>query len=171
MLAYLISTGRSGADRILFDTADRLRADGWVLAGAVQVNEEADPLARCEMDLHVLDAGRVVRISQSLGALSQGCRLDPAAMAEAVATAEAALARVIADPAPRKLCLVNKFGKSEVEGRGFRPMIAEALAAGIPVLTSVAPGHHKDFDAFLGGMGEELPADLQAVLAWCRAQG
>lgn len=164
MLGYVIVDGRGEADRLLFALAERLQAEGWPLAGAVQVNEEPGPKARCDMDMHVLAMDRVVRISQNLGPLARGCRLDPAALATAVGLAEKALAR-----APR-LCIVNKFGKAEIEGGGFRPMIGAALAQGIPVLTSVNRGNLPAFQAFAEGMGEEISPQPEALLDWCRRQ-
>lgn len=164
MLGYVIVEGRGAADRLLFALAGRLQAEGWTLAGAVQVNDAAEPMARCNMDMHVLAMDRVVRISQNLGALSKGCRLDPAALASAVGLAEQALAR-----APR-LCIVNKFGKAEIEGGGFRPFIGAALAQGIPVLTSLNRGNLEAFQAFAEGMGEEIAPEAEALMGWCRQQ-
>ena len=161
LLGYLIVEGRGAADRLLFSVAEQLQAKGWPLAGAVQVNDERDPQARCDMDLHVLARDRVVRISQNLGALSRGCRLDPAALASAVGLAEAALTS-----SPR-LCIVNKFGKAEVDGAGFRPLIGAAMAQGIPVLTSVSRGNLEAFLRFAEGLGEEIDPNPTAVLDWC----
>lgn len=163
MLGYLVAEGQGEADRLLFSVAEQLQAEGWALAGAVQTNSDAAPSHKCDMDLHVLSMNEVVRISQNLGAFSKGCRLDPAALETAVGMAEAALAQK-----PR-LCIVNKFGKSEIDGKGFRPLIGEALVHGIPVLTSVGRGNIAAFQAFAEGMGEEIPADLAEVLAWCKA--
>ena len=58
MLGYLIVEGRGAADRLLFSVAEQLQAKGWALAGAVQVNDERDPQARCDMVLHVLARDR-----------------------------------------------------------------------------------------------------------------
>lgn len=164
MLGYVIVEGRGAADRLMFAVAERLRQDGWSLAGAVQVNDESNPSGKCDMDLHVLARDRVVRISQNLGALSKGCRLDPAALASAVGLAEAALAQ---NP---QLCIVNKYGKAEIEGEGFRPFIGMALSQGTPVLTAVSRGNLPAFLSFAEDMAKEVPADLDAVLNWCREQ-
>lgn len=113
MLGYFVSQGRGEADLLLAGVAARLMADGWRLAGAVQVNVETRADRPCEMDLHVLAQDRVVRISQNLGALSTGCRLDPAALETAVGLVERALEDGV------QLLVVNKFGKQELEGRAF----------------------------------------------------
>lgn len=164
MLGYLVVDERGAADRLLFALARILQDEGWSLAGAVQVNEEEAPGAKCEMDLHVLSRNKVIRITQNLGSLSTGCRLDPAALETAVGLAEAAL-----EAGPR-LCIVNKFGKSEIDGKGFRPLIGSALVQGVPVLTSVNRANLPAFLTFADGMGEELPAEEQSLLSWCRAK-
>ena len=161
MLGYVVAEARGESDALLADVAAQLHARGLPLAGAVQVNLVNGPARACDMDLHVLAMGRVVRISQNFGALSKGCRLDPAGLEEAVGLVEAAL---IAQP---QLLIVNKFGKQELDGRGFRPAIGQALAAGIPVLTALNQGNLAGFDDFAQGMGTRLPANLAAVLDWC----
>ena len=164
MLGYITADGRGTGDRIIAEIADRLRAEGVPVAGAVQVNLETDPARKCDMDLHILSGTDVVRISQNLGALSRGCRLDPAGLERAVGLVGVALA---ARPA---LLIVNKFGKQEIDGRGFRPLIGEALAEGIPVLTAVNKGNLDPFLAFADGMAEALEPDVEQVLTWVRAQ-
>ena len=156
----------SGArDRLLTALAARLGAAGWRLAGAVQINRESAPGRPHDMDLLVLTGAARVRISQRLGAQSQACRLDAGALERAAGLAEAAF-----DAAPGALpdlVIVNKFGKQEGEGRGFVPLIGRALAAGVPVLSAVGAANRAAFDAFAGGLAEELPADAEAVAAWC----
>lgn len=161
MLGYVTTDRRGVSDPLLYAVAARLRALGWRLAGAVQVNVETDPERPCDMDLHVLTGDTVVRISQNLGAYSKGCRLDPAGLETAVGLVEAALA-----DHPR-LMIVNKFGKQETDGRGFRPLIGQALAMGVPVLTAVNTEYLPGFEAFSAGMGTALPVDLSQVVAWC----
>ena len=90
---------------------------------------------------------------------------------QVMALASAALARIAAEAPGRRLCIVNKFGKVEAEGQGFRPLIAEALGAGIPVLTSVTPVYRPAFEAFVADLATPLPdgATLESVRAWCAA--
>jgi hypothetical protein len=163
MLGYVIAERRGQADRLLAEVAALLLAEGWPLAGAVQINSETDPALPCDMDLKILAPGQRVRISQNLGALSTSCRLDSAGLEQAVALVDRAL-----DAAPR-LLIVNKFGRAEAEGRGFRPLIGRALAMGLPVLTAVSTGQLVGFSAFAAGFGQALAPDAGAILAWCRA--
>nr|WP_316701829.1 DUF2478 domain-containing protein [Paracoccus thiocyanatus] len=150
-------------DRLLTAAAERLAAAGMRLAGAVQINTETSPGCDCDMDLRILgDDGLPVRITQSLGLGSQGCRLDTGALAQAVARTESVLAR------GADLMIVNKFGKQECFGRGFRETIARALAAGIPVLVHVPDEQLPGFHAFAGDLAQPVCADR--IDDWCRAR-
>ena len=71
-----------------------------------------------------------------------------------------------ASPAPR-LLIVNKFGRQEAEGRGFRPLIGEALARGTAVVTAVGADYLPAFAEFAGGMEERLAPDEGALFDWC----
>jgi hypothetical protein len=164
MLAYFTGAARGSGDRLLVEVVTRLQGQGLRLCGSVQFNSESPGAARCDMDLRLLTGADTVRISQNLGRASTGCRLDPGALERAVGLVAATL-----DAAP-DLLVVNKFGKQEVEGRGFRPLIGEALARGIPVLTSVTAGNRAAFLAFCDGLAEELVPSVDAICGWAEAQ-
>lgn len=170
MFGYVTTRGARGEiDQLLAEVAARLQADGWPLAGAVQQNsDEICAGGPCDMDLRLLDGGGTIRISQALGAQSEGCRLDPAGLEAAVGRVAVSLLRSGTMP---RLMIVNKFGRQEAEGRGFRPVIAEALGAGIPVLTGVGHDHEAEFATFAGGLATELAPDIDTILGWCRAPG
>ena len=164
MLGSLIlprEAGEDAADRLLAQTAARLAAEGVPVAGAVQAARRSPEGARSEMRLALLaPPGGEVVISQSLGGASTGCRLDPGALEEA--------AQRVADALPgARLLLLSKFGKQEAAGRGFRPVVAEAMGLGLPVLVSVSPDVAAEFAAFTEGMAEAVaPEDAED---WCRA--
>lgn len=160
MLGYVTATGQGETDRLIASVAAALETRGHRLAGAVQVNLNAPQGHKCFMDLHILPGRDAVRISQDLGPLSQGCRLDPDGLERAAGMALAALDR------GADLFVVNKFGKQEIGGRGFRPLIGEALARGIPVLTAVTDGNLAGFETYAQGLGTALAPDLAAVLDW-----
>lgn len=160
-LGYLIAEGTGSAEPLLAGVAARLLAGGWRVAGALQVSGAG---ARADMDLRILPGGDRVRISQCLGPQAQGCRLDPGGLEAAVGRVEAALAA-----ARPQILIVNKFGKVELAGRGFRPLIGRALAGGIPVLLSVSAEALEGFLAFSAGMGARLEARPDEILGWCRA--
>ncbi|MBD9529177.1 DUF2478 domain-containing protein [Paracoccus sp. PAR01] len=164
MLGFVTITDTAGsADRLLAETARALAAQGLRLAGAIQKNIDRGPDQVCDMELRILgDDGPEIGITQDLGNCSEGCRLDTDALAQAVGRAEAALAQGV------DLVIVNKFGKQESFGGGFRDFIAHALAQDVPVLLSVPTEQLDDFRAFAGDMAEEIvPSDL---IPWCLAR-
>lgn len=161
-LAFVRTTERGLTDRLLWNFADLLQARDLKLAGVVQTNSERPGSHHCDMDVRVLPHGKVIRINQILGEESRGCRLNPTALEEAVALVEASL-----DQAP-DLLIINKFGKHEGEGRGFRPLIAEAFARGIPVLLGVNKLNQEAFDAFADDNAQELVADPDSLAKWFR---
>ena len=159
-LAYVSTTERGATDRLLSAAAAHLTAQGVALAGVVQSNTECADSSRCDMDLKVLPDGETIRISQSLGAGSRGCRLDPAGLELAVGLVGRSL-----EAGPR-LMIVNKFGKHEADGRGFRPLIGEALARDIPVLVGLNGLNAERFLEFTDGAAEQLPPEIEAIETW-----
>ena len=61
--------------------------------------------------------------------------------------------------------MINKFGKHEAEGRGFRNAVGEALARDIPAIIGVSGATVEAFRAFVGE-AEELAPNTDAILAW-----
>ncbi len=164
MLGYVTVPGIGTADRLLAEVAEELAEQGVPLAGVIQVNTENPRGGPWIMTLHALAGRDRMRISQDLGAGAQGCRLDPDGLEQAVALSQRAL-QEDGEDRPR-LLIVNKFGKQEAEGRGFRPLIGEALSAGIPVLLAVSRTNLDAFCAFADGLEERIAPDATAVTAW-----
>ncbi|MGR3624406.1 DUF2478 domain-containing protein [Pseudophaeobacter sp.] len=161
-LAYVMTETRGATDRLLTALAEALDAKGIRLAGIVQSNTECSDDTLCDMDVRVLPAGETIRISQSLGAGARGCRLNPEALESAVGQVTASLH---AEPQPQVL-IVNKFGKHEADGRGMRPVIGEALAQGMVVVSGVNKMNVEAFQGFSDGMAVEGATDLEALVAW-----
>ncbi|WP_297774731.1 DUF2478 domain-containing protein [uncultured Roseovarius sp.] len=159
-IAYVMAEGRGETDLLLYDLARAARARGLSLAGTVQVNSNCGDDRPCDMDVEVLPDGPVIRISQSLGPGAKGCRLDPSQLELAVAAAEARLA------AGCDLVIVNKFGKHEAEGRGFRGLIGEALARDVPVLVGVNRLNIPHFLDFIGAGADLRQPVLPDLLEW-----
>ena len=161
-IAFTMAPGRGGTDLLLHGVAAALIAQGTRPAGIVQINTERGGGAPCDMDVLVLPDGPTVRISQSLGPGARGCRLDP----EGLETA----AGLMAETLPRSDCLiVNKFGKHEADGRGFRPVIVEALDIGLPVLLGLNALNAPAFEAFSGGLAQRLAPRRDALVGWLEA--
>lgn len=151
---------RGATDSLLSDVAAQLMAQGIHVAGAVQTNTGCEASPRCDMDLAILPDGPVIRISQSLGAESMGCRLDAGALEQAVLEVGKRLEGA-------EILIINKFGKHESEGRGFRNLIADALEHGLPILIGINTQNRDAFAEFAGDLAEPLPANAQTLHDWC----
>lgn len=158
-IAFTMAPGRGDVDLLLQGLARALVARGLRPAGTAQVNTERRDAGPCDMDVIVLPEGPTLRISQGLGKGSRGCRLDPQALETAVGLVQAGL--------HGSHCLiVNKFGKHEAEGRGFRPVIAEALALDMPVLVGLNQLNAAAFEDFTGGLATRLAPDAAVLETW-----
>ncbi len=150
------------ADDMLVTITQQLEEAGHKLAGAVQINSQSKQRSRCDMSLKDLATKKVIEVSEYRGAHARGCRLDQQALEDAVGLAFAA---VEADP---DLLIVNKFGKRESEGHGFRQTIEAAIAKDIPVVTCVGPESLAAWKKYTSSTGSLLPLNLDVTLAWCK---
>jgi hypothetical protein len=82
---------------------------------------------------------------------------------------EQAVMQVAARGAGAQVLVVNKFGKLEAAGRGYVPLIVQALDLGLPVLVGVSALNLPDLLAFTGEMATPLPEDPDAISAWALA--
>ncbi|TCM86980.1 DUF2478 domain-containing protein [Rhodovulum steppense] len=145
-------------DTLLAGLVAALQAEGWRLAGFRQTG-----LADGGMAVVALSDGAVFGISQALGPGATGCRLDPRGLAAAAGAALVAL------DAGADLVVLPRFGKAEAEGGGFRTVIERACACGIPALVAVRPDYAAAWEAFTGGLAQNLSPEPRALLDWCRA--
>lgn len=149
-------------DVVLDETVQALRGDGLRIAGVVQ-REKAESDGCCPVTfLEDVATGRRLRISQALGSGSRGCRLDPQALAGVCGDLIAALEGGV------DLLVLNRFGKGEADGHGFRAVIERALDRNVPVLTAVRDTYAADFEAFAGGMADILQPHKDAAVQWSR---
>ena len=164
-IAYTMTKGRGELDKVLADFAATLGQKNVRVCGIVQINtEHQDCGHRCDMDVQVLPDGPVIRISQFLGTQSTGCRLDPGALEQAVAETAARMSEQF------DLFILNKFGKQEADGRGFRDLIGEALAQDSAVLAGTNEMNRTAFEDFSGGIAEFVAPEIDTLLAWYEAQ-
>ncbi|CUI58266.1 DUF2478 domain-containing protein [Cognatishimia activa] len=162
-IAYTMTEGKGDLDQVLFRFAKAEMARGQNVVGVVQVNTDREDCPKCDMDVEVLPDGPTIRISQDLGPNSQGCRLDPEALEQAVAEVSNRLGTNAA------LLVINKFGKHEASGRGFRDTIGQAIALGVPVLCGVN-GLNKDaFEEFTDGHATFVEPDPDSIADWFSA--
>lgn len=148
-------------DDFLKSLGDLLRADDVRLGGALQLNAPEAETACSAMTLVDLASGARMGISQELGKLAKGCRLDTGLLAEFGTL----LDRDSGESAD--LLIFNKFGKAECEGHGLRSNLVHAIETGIPVLTAVRPPHLEAWQDFHAGLADALAPDLQRVRSWC----
>ena len=158
-LAYVIAPGRGKTNLLLAGVAEALGKKGLSLCGTVQLDTERAEEHHCDMDVLVLPDGPKIRISQFLGTDARGCKLNPEALETSVGQTEERL------KAGADLLIVNKFGKQEAEGRGFREAVGEALARDIPAIIGVSEGSRDAFMQFVGE-AQQLDPDHDAVMAW-----
>jgi len=148
-------------NRLLADVAADLRGKGLDIGGVLQEAEpDSDP--RC-LQLNVVDirTGKAARITQERGRDAHGCKLDPRGLAD--------ISHCVTDAikAGVDLIIINKFGRAESEGSGLLSCFAEAVTAGIPVLTTVREPYVDAWREFHGGLAVDLSATRQAIVEWC----
>lgn len=160
LVAGVVSVDRAPVDPLLETAARALRAKGYRVGGFVQEERIADGCCAATY-LRDIEDGRSVLITQILGAEAKGCRLDPQRLAAASVDLEKLLDGAI------DLLVLNRFGKDEAEGRGFRSVIEKALGLGIPVLTGVREAYAPTLVEFAGDYGTTLAPDGAAIIGWC----
>ncbi len=112
--------------------------------------------------LRDLRTGTRFPIKQNLGSGSTSCALDAGGLANACAAIEAA----IEDGCD--LAIISKFGKQEAERSGLSGAFHAAIAAGVPVVTSVAPSVAEAWNAFASPLAIYADADFEAIEDWRR---
>nr|WP_066723667.1 MULTISPECIES: DUF2478 domain-containing protein [unclassified Bradyrhizobium] len=152
-ITALIYSDSDAADRALRDVATTLIERGLRLAGLVQHNTARPGRSRCDMVLEELASSELIGISQDRGPLARGCALDVGQLLSAMQIVRAAL-----DTGP-DLVILNKFGKTEAEGAGFRPLIADAIEAGLPLLIAVPWRNIESWRLFAGALAREIDLD------------
>ncbi|MFT3690462.1 DUF2478 domain-containing protein [Paenirhodobacter sp.] len=145
------------------DSVDTVMADalaalpGKRVLGYLQTRRDQNDCDCSQIALTALHDGSRRVITQNLGRESQGCSLDPAALAEVAGLLETQLS------GRPDLLVLNRFGKIEAEGGGMRAVLEQALEAGIPILLAVNRKHLPAWRDYCGGLAEELPCDVDTI--------
>lgn len=157
--------GASGAEiqRLLADFAARRAGEGLRVAGVIEETACADGACGSLVLRDLAGAGRIP-ISQDLGPGSTACNLDPGGLAAACGLVQAAIA------AGADLVILSKFGKVEADRHGLVEAFQDAIAAELPVVTSVAPPLAEAWAAFAGPLSAPVAATSAALEAWWDAQ-
>jgi molybdate transport system ATP-binding protein len=159
-LAAVLYRPEDDVDALLADFAGDLLRSGRRLGGIVQRNLKDEAGRSTGMTAVDLLSGREVSICQPLGSGATACKLDPGGLAEA------ALAVTRAINAEVDLIVINKFSKQEAAGRGLRSEFADAILAGIPVLTAVPEKCFEAWVAFTGDRGTTLLCARHVIEGW-----
>lgn len=164
LAAIIYCNGQSeAADDLIGGLAETLKARGVRLAGAIQRNDPTESGARCGMDIEDLATGRRLTASLPLNIQPTGCRLDSVALEDAAGLVAASISPEV------DLVIVNRFGKQEAQGHGFRAVIEQSVASDLPILTTLNTALRAEFRAFTGEDAEELALDGDDVRRWCEA--
>jgi nucleoside-triphosphatase THEP1 len=162
-LAFMRYDKTPDDDQMLARCGRNLQQSGYRVSGIVQSNRRRPERRACDMFLENLTTGEKVCISADRGNGARGCRLDHAALAQATLWAEQALTL------KPQLLILNKFGKEEALGRGFFPVMAEALARDIPVLSGVSALNVAAAQAITGGVDTEIEPTEEAIDLWLQS--
>lgn len=159
-IAYTMTDGKGELDEVLASLANALQENGQRTCGIVQINTDRENCHRCDMDVQVLPDGPKIRISQFLGNESNGCRLNPDALESSVAQVALRMQQGF------DVFILNKFGKQEADGRGFRDLIGDALAQDATVIAGINEMNKAAFDTFAEGMATFVEPDIEKLLLW-----
>jgi hypothetical protein len=161
-LAGVVCATGAPIDAVFTTLVPQLTLAGLSVRGVVQVTQPSESARRPCIVLRDVHDGAITVISEDRGPFAVSCRLDNAGLAGVAGRLMAAL-----DTSP-DLLVLNRFGKTECEGGGFRDVISAALLRGIPVLIGVREERVSDWRAFHGGLGQELPTDAAVLATWVR---
>jgi hypothetical protein len=145
---------------LLSQAASTWRAKGLRIAGAVEEFVYEPGNGWENVVLRDLKTGARFQIKQDLGPGSVSCALDAAGLASACAAIEAAI------EAGCDLAIISKFGKQEAERSGLAGAFQAAIAAGVPIVTSVAPAMTEAWNAFANPLTMFAEPDFDAIETW-----
>ncbi|NKB52235.1 MAG: DUF2478 domain-containing protein [Rhizobiaceae bacterium] len=112
------------------------------------------------MFLEGLASGDSFTITQRLGPGATGCRLDPNGLVEAVSHLALQIDQHV------DMIFLNRFGKGEEDGQGFRPVIEQAFVLNIPTLIVVRETYLQAWRQFCGDEYTALSADKDDIIKW-----
>ena len=158
MLLAVIYDDGTAADRILSDLGYALRDRRVGVKGLVQRNTFKRDRTKCDMELEELGSGMTFQLSEDRGKHAGGCRLDREAITSAAALIGPSL------KSDCELLIINKFGRSEAEGRGLREVIAEAVEREIATIVGVPRRNLEVWQRFADGLFNQCGIEEPAIL-------
>jgi hypothetical protein len=143
-------------DRVFVDFANDLRRSGRRPVGVIQVGRSCrsvDP----RVSVAMLPEDEMV---PHIETQALGCRLDASRLNDLASRLTAAIG------GGADLVIINRFGRSEAEGKGLIAVIARALDADIPVLIAVPEQRFAAWLQFSGGMNVRLACRREVLDRW-----
>lgn len=147
--AIVYSSG-SECEAFLREATANMVDEGMRLAGLIQSSRAKPGHLKCDMYLQDLATGELHGISDDRGPHARGCVLNTDRLLRACEAADRGLS------GRTDLLVLCKFGKTEVEGGGFRTLIARALELSVPVLIGVPAINLDPFRQFTAGFAQEV---------------
>ena len=148
--------------RTLWRAVGQLRDRGFSIKGLLNKTDAQGGKMRDRVCS--LTDSREYAIMYDGGCTEDTCKLDPRGLAASSEVIREAL------QSPPDILVFNKFGHAESEGSGLIDEYAQAVAAGIPVISLLQDKYLPQWREFTDGMGTELENGLQGVLDWAQAQ-
>ena len=163
-IAALQGASSAVVQGLLAEFAGRMKADGFRVAGVVEMAADCSAGACGKLAVCDLWTGAIIPISQDLGPGSTACNLDPRGLTEACAAVERAI------DWGADLVILSKFGKQEAARGGLSDAFRAAVAAGLPIATAVSPAMADEWLSFAGEFSEFVVAVPGALEAWWSRQ-
>jgi hypothetical protein len=147
-------------DELLLSSCAEVRSHGFRIGGIIQ--RSSGDRSECASSICVVDlrSGQMFDIWEERGPGARSCRLDERSLVDIEPTIMSAIADGV------DLIVVNRFGRAESCGRGLISCFMAAIEAGVPVLTAVRSPYEEAWHLFHGGLGQELPPEMEAVISW-----
>ena len=148
-------------NRLILEVVTDLQARGRLIGGVLQEFEAGGDPSCLRLKVVDVRTRKAASITQDRGRDAQGCKLDPSGLAD--------ISHCITDAidAGVDLIVINKFGRAESEGGGLMSGIAVAVAANVPLLTTVREPYLDAWRSFHGGLATELAPLKRSIIAWC----
>ncbi len=157
----IIGRDTAQIDAAISKAAEVIVNAGHSVLGVVQERGKKSADCACrEMRLRDLANGKITIISERRGKQARGCHLDRAALLEHAKRFEA---RILDMP---DLVTINRFGRAECEGSGFRSAIELAVTLNIPVLVGVSKSYLDGWNKFHGGMASSISPEIASIVQW-----
>ncbi len=146
-------------DQTLSDVATQIGAQGLSVAGFVQIRGVETGECECrELYLRDFATGELHSISEERGPNAKGCHLDWQSLTALAQSAEQNLSH------ETDVLIINRFGHSESQGRGFRGAIEKAMMLGLTVIVAVRGEYLKEWNDFHGGLAVPVPCKVDQIV-------